>query len=85
MKKETILNVISTCMIIVGSGIIGAAIGTCIEHNENKARNKELMDSIALNNAAIKSMKQLVDVNNDRIIELKSKMFDLRCELDNVE
>ena len=85
MKKENVLSVISTCMIIAGSAIVGAAVGTYIEHKDNKARNKELMDSITLNNAAIKSMKELADINNDRIKELKSKMYDLQFELDGKE
>lgn len=85
MKKETILNIISTCMIVAGSATVGAAVAACIESNKSEARIKELRTSMALNEARISRIKELVNVNNNRISVLTSKVIDMQCKLDNVE
>lgn len=82
MKKENVLNAVSTCMIAVGFSVIGAAVGTCIEYYENKERIKALNDSITLNNAAIKCMKELVDEKSKKINELEDKAFGLQRRLE---
>ena len=85
MKKENVLSVISICMIIAGSATIGANVGACIEYHENKKRVKALNDSIALDNAAIKCMKELVDEKSKKIDELEAKASDLQRRLDYIE
>lgn len=85
MKKENVLNVIGTCMIIAGSSVIGAAVGTFIEYKNNEARVKELTNCIKLNNAAIACMKELVDAKNNHINDLRTKMFELQYKLDGIE
>lgn len=85
MNKKTILDVIGICMIAVGSATICAAVAACIESNKSEARIKELRTSIALNEARISRIKELVNVNNNCISVLTSKVIDMQCKLDNVE
>lgn len=85
MNKETILDVIGTCMIAAGSAGIGAIVGAYVEHKESKTFNKKLMHYLTLNNAVINSMKELVVLNSNCITKLESKMFDLQSKLNNVE
>lgn len=85
MKKENVLNAVSTCMIAVGFSVIGAAVGTCIEYYENKKRIKALNDCVMLGNAAISYMHELIDDKSKKCNELEAKASDLQRRLDYIE
>lgn len=85
MIKGVMLDVIGTCVISVGSAVIGAVVAVCIKQKGRGAFNKKLIRYLELNNSVTNCMKDIVISNNNRVDDLASKVNDLQRKLDIVE